>query len=83
MMPGTWPVQTTMSGNPETYCDINIPVSCPNDGLDALEKLTAQSHRADLLILLFWVVTSEVQLQRSEAILGGLGRLIQAGGHGV
>ena len=82
-MPGTWPVQTTMSGNTETYCDINIPVSCLNDGLDALEKLTAQSHRADLLILLFWVVTSEVQLQRSEAILGGLGRLIQAGGHGV
>ena len=43
----------------------------------------AQPHRADLLILLSWVVTSEVQLQRSEAILGGLGRLIQAGGHGV
>ena len=43
----------------------------------------AQSHGADLLILLSWVVTSEVQLQRSEAISGGLGRLIQAGGHGV
>ena len=39
----------------------------------------AQPHRADLLILLSWVVTSEVQLQKSEVLLGGLGRLIQAG----
>ena len=39
----------------------------------------AQPHRADLLILLSWMVTSEVQLQRSEVLLGGLGRLIQAG----
>ena len=75
MKPGTREMETPVSENPDTYCDINIPVSCLNDSIDALEKWMAQPHRADLLILLSWVVTSEVHLQRSEAFLGRIAHI--------